>query len=195
MLCKVIDAMCPKVGIAHLAVAVLASVLLHLPVEAQSVHDTGGQVVKAGQLTKQQFKALWADQVVEVKGRRATIRELRAAAELRRKQGLAQTQARAGQEKAKFEARRAEFLQKQKATLQADNAKVRAQLAQLGRGSGLGQTTRQEIEEEARQLSAGSKTALPAEMAEIEKRAAELLLLLSGLPSRPGVRSKSAARQ
>ncbi len=192
---KLINAVIWRAGKVHLAVAVLASVLLYHPVEAQSVHNTESQVVKAGQLTKQQFRALPDEEVVEIKGQRVTMRELRAAAELRRKRSLAQMSARVAQERPKFEAHRAKFLQKQKATLEADNMTVRTQLAQLGRGTDASQTTRQEIEEEARQLYVRSKTASPGTLGEIEKRAAELLVLLRGLPSRSGVRSKSAARQ
>ncbi|MBA3355507.1 MAG: hypothetical protein H0U18_06110 [Pyrinomonadaceae bacterium] len=193
MVRKLINAVIWKAGIAHLAFAVLASVFLHLSVEAQS--SPRGQAIKVEQLTKQQFRALPDEEVVEIKGQRVTMRELRAAAELRRKRSLAQVSARVAQERPKFEAHRAKFLQKQKATLEADNMTVRTQLAQLGRGTDASLTTRQEIEEEARQLYVRSKTASPGTLGEIEKRAAELLVLLRGLPSRSGVRSKSAARQ
>ncbi|MBA3255970.1 MAG: hypothetical protein H0T64_04880 [Pyrinomonadaceae bacterium] len=69
--------------------------------------------------------ALPDEQGVEVKGKRTTVRELRAAAELQQRQALAQMQVCAGQESAKFAARRAEFLQKKKATLAAENQVAR----------------------------------------------------------------------
>ncbi len=135
-----------------------------------------GAVVRGDQLTREQFEALPDTATIEVKGQRATKAQIRAkAAKGQEAQAKAEAASREG--KAKFEARRAQFLQQQQAKLEADNGKVSAQLAGLRRPSVRPQTGRQReaLQGEAADLINRSKTASPAERAQIEKRAVELL--------------------
>jgi hypothetical protein len=114
---------------------------------------------------------------VEVKGQRMTVGEIRA----KEKQMLAATatkmKASAAQSKTKFEEYTARFNEKQQAKLKADNQKVEAEFARLQQTSGstTQDSRRAAIESEARELSQRYKTASPAEKAQIDKRAGELL--------------------
>ncbi len=137
----------------------------------------GPQVLRSDQLTRKQFdqqlKRLPDTAVVESKGRRLIVGEIKAklAQTVRGLEAKGQEAARAAQ--AKFAARQAQFKQQQQAKLTADNAKVTAELARLRQVAA--------IQQEAAQLSQHSKTASPAERAQIEQRAGQLLQQLQQL--------------
>lgn len=137
--------------------------------------------VKIEQLTPGQFDSLSDDQVIEFKDQRITARELRAKTRQALAEVEAKSKANAAQAKARFEAYRAKFLLEQKAKLDARNAEVRAEFARRRQQSGvivgtLGHAARFDaIRNEARQLLERSKTASPAEQAQLEQRAEQLL--------------------
>jgi hypothetical protein len=84
--------------------------------------------------------------------------------------------------KAQFEAYRAKFMQTQKASIEANNAKMIAQLATLHREYSSDKASKIEaIRNEARQMQQKVRTAPPAEQAQIQRRSAELLLQLKSL--------------
>jgi hypothetical protein len=98
------------------------------------------------------------------------MRQARAEAEVKAKTAAATAQA-------AFEADRAKFLQGQKAKLEAENAKVRAEVSRLRQQRPAPAQSPQldAIRREAGQLLERSKTASPAERAQIDQRAAQLL--------------------
>ena len=144
----------------------------------------GQAVLKLEQLTKEQFVALPDSQVIEVQGQRTTKREFLAAMEQERNAALAKLKAAAGQAQATFEAARSQFLQRQQAELDAQNAKVRAEFAsrRTQRGGPARSAAHQAIHKEASQLLERAKTAPPAEQEQIEQRAGELLKQLQQVP-------------
>ena len=127
------------------------------PLPADAGGAPGPQVIRADQLTKQQFdqqlKRLPDTAVIEFQGRRLTVGEIRAKSAQRDRELIAKAQAASRQAQAAFEQRRAQFLQQQQAKLQADNAKATAELARLRQPAGPGRSPQLEaIEQEAAQL-------------------------------------------
>jgi len=133
-----------------------------------------GKVLKGEQLTKEQFKALPDNAVIEFKGQQKTKGQIIAEEEQKSKQALAKLK---NVSKPQFEAARAKFLQEQKAKLDADNAKAKAEFERMKTKF----SKYAEIKNEAMQLQGKSKTAPPAEQEQIEKRANELLQQLEAL--------------
>lgn len=134
------------------------------------------QNIRGDQLTPQQFKALSDDAVIEFEGKNSTAGEFRAKAR-QQQQEFNSEGAAANKGQKEGDAKKAKFLQDQKAKLDAENAKVMAQLARM-RQSGGG--VPENIKQEANQLRERSKNASPAEKAQIEQRAGELLRQLQG---------------
>ena len=93
------------------------------------------QVLKADQLTKQQLsqqlKRLPDSAVIESKGQRMTMTQIRALATQKGQQHQAKGQAALTQTNAAFEQRRAQLEQQHQAKLQADNAKAMADFKRL----------------------------------------------------------------
>ncbi len=141
----------------------------------------GPQVVRTDQLTKQQFyqqlKTLPDTAVVEAEGPRLTVGEIKAKSAQMHRTVAAKVEAVAREAQAKFAAHQAQFDQQQQAKLQASNAKAMAEVARLRQASGpVARSTQLEvIQQEAAQLFPRSKTASPAEQAQIEQRAGQLL--------------------
>ena len=166
-----------RAGIVRTAIAVLGLGLLFEPADLPLVMagEAQGQVIRGDKLTKQQFEALPDTAVIEFKGKRMPKSEIRARA-AKSKEAMAKVPAAATKVRDKFEQRRALFEQQQQAKLTADNQKVNAELAKLNQGGGSGQDSRRAaVENEARELSQRYKTASPAEKAQIDRRAGELL--------------------
>ncbi len=141
-------------------------------------------ILKLEQLTKQQFDALPAGHAIEVGGQRTTKGEFLARMERERTAALARMRAKTSQALARFEAKRAQLLQQQKAEIDAHNQKVRAAFAahRTQRGGLVRSAAHEAIRQEARELLERSKTASPAEQAQIEQRAGELLKRLQQVP-------------
>ena len=138
------------------------------------------QVLKADTLTKQQFeqqlKRLPDNAVIESKGQRMTKAQIRALAAQKGQANQAKAQAALSQANAAFEERRAQLEQQHQAKLQADNAKAMAEFTRQSQAGGPAASLQLEaIQEEAAQLFERSKRASPAEQAQIEQRAAQLL--------------------
>jgi hypothetical protein len=143
------------------------------------------QVLNLDQMSKQmpkkefraKLKSLPDDAQVESKGQRMTVGEIRAKEKQMLAAAAAKMKASAAQSKTKFEEYAARFNEKQQAKLRADNQKVEAEFARLQQTSGgtTQDSRRATIESEARELSQRYKTASPAEKAQIDKRAGELL--------------------
>jgi len=127
-----------------------------------------GKFLKGEQLTKEQFKALPDNALIEFKGQQKTKGQIIAEEEQKSKQALAKMK---NVSKSQFEAARAKFLQEQKAKIEAANAKAKADFNRLKANS----AKYAAIKQEALQLFNKSKTAPPAEQEQIEKRANELL--------------------
>jgi len=128
------------------------------------------QPLKAEQLTREQFDRLPDTQPIEMKGQRTTAGEIRTKMKQARAEAEVKMKAAAAQAQAGFEADRVQFLQAQKARLDAENAKVRQQRPAAAQSPQF-----DAIRREAGQLLERSKTASPAERAQIEQRAAQLL--------------------
>jgi hypothetical protein len=131
--------------------------------------------IKAELLKREDFDRLPDQQEIEVQGQKTTAGEVRArareqaaSAEAKAKQGASDT-------KSKFDAARTRFLQDQKASVEAANARARAQSPRSKAAGPTASPQFQAIRQEAIQLNERSKTASPAERAQIEARAAELL--------------------
>lgn len=150
------------------------------PVAAQ-----GQQILNLEQMAKQmpkkeyraKLRSLPDNAPVEFKGQRMTLGEIRAKEKQMLAAAAAKMKAAAAQSKTKFEEYAAQFNEKQQAKLRADNQKVEAEFARLQTtGGGSGQVSkRAAIENEARELSQRYKNASPAEKAQIDRRAGELL--------------------
>jgi hypothetical protein len=93
------------------------------------------QVLKADTLTKQQFeqqfKRLPDNAVIESKGQRMTIGQMRALAAQKAQAHQAKAQAALTQANTAFEQRRAQLEQQHQAKLRADNAKAIAEFKRL----------------------------------------------------------------
>jgi hypothetical protein len=156
------------------------------PLPADAGGAPGPQVIRADQLTKQQFdqqlKRLPDSAVIESQGRRFTVGEIRARAAQRRREMAAKAPVAARAAQAKVAARQAQFLQQQQAQLQADNVKAMAEFGRLRQARATPQARQVEaIEQEAAQLFQRSQRAAPAERAQIEQRAGQLLQQLQQL--------------
>jgi hypothetical protein len=173
-----------RVKIARITFLVLAFGILaqgpgRQPAEAGGA--PGPQVVRGGQLTKQQFEVLPDTAVIEFKGQRMTKAQIQAKA-AKSQEAMAKGQAVARQTEAQFEQRRIQFEQQQQARLQTDNAKAMAEFTRQSQVSATPHAWQLEaIQEEAAQLFERSKRASPAEQAQIEQRAGQLLQQLHQL--------------
>jgi hypothetical protein len=135
----------------------------------------GPALINLKTLTNKQIRALSDSAVVEFQGKPTTMGALRALGTQDRRGAETKLKAAAAQAKAKFEARRAQFLRQQQVELQAAHVKARAEVARLRQASATIPATQQEaIRNEAIQLQHRAKTASPAEQAQIEQRALQL---------------------
>ena len=162
-----------------LVLGLLAQSAGPLPAEAGGVQRP--QVIRGDQLTKQQFEALPDTAVIELRGQRMTKAQIRAKA-AKSQEAMAKGQAVARQTEAQFEQRRIQFEQQQQAKLQTDNAKAMVEFTRQSQAGATPQARQLEaIQEEAAQLYERSKRASPAEQAQIEQRAGQLLQQLQQL--------------
>ncbi len=129
------------------------------------------QAIKLEQLTKQRFDALPNDSVIDVKGQRFTKAQIKAKMDQQRAKARAVVDA--SQARRQFEVVRAEFLRKQKADLEARNAKVRAEVEKFA-ATPVAPSSGATLRKEATELIERSKTASPAEREKFERRAEEL---------------------
>jgi DMSO/TMAO reductase YedYZ molybdopterin-dependent catalytic subunit len=106
------------------------------------------------------------------------------------KEAMAKIQATAGQAEAQFEQSRIQFEQQQKAESEAHKAKAMAEFTRRTQAAATLQVRQLEaIQKEAAKLYERSKRASPAEQAQIEQRALQLLEQLSQMGEQtPGAR-------
>jgi len=155
-----------------LALGLIVNAVGRPPAEAGGA--PGPQVLRADQLTKQQFRAAPDSAVIEFRGQRVTKAQIRARAAQKAHEGMAKVEVAVRQERARFE--------QEQAKLHADNAKVQAELARLRQARATPQARQVDaIEQEAAQLFERSKRASPADRAQIEQRASQLLQQLQQL--------------
>lgn len=142
--------------------------------EAAVPPAAGSLVLKADKMTKRQFKEviekLPGETVIEVKGERMTVADIRAKIREQADADRASSQAHAARARsnakeveAKLQARKAELLQQQ----QADSAKAQAEQSRM--------LAIAAIEREAAQLWQRAKRATAQEQTRIDERAAQLL--------------------
>jgi hypothetical protein len=93
-----------------------------------NVPASTSHVVKLEQLTKDQFRALPDGAMIEAEGLRTTKREFLEKMTRERNAALASVRVRTSEVRSRLAARRAQFLQHQKAELDARNAKVQAEV-------------------------------------------------------------------
>ncbi len=168
----------------RVATATVRLLVLGLMIQGAAASPASGQeaarrpVLNVDKLTARQFreqlKTLPDDAVVERRGQRTTAGEIRAkmrlppgVAEARATALAARIEADATETEAKFRDDRAQFSEQQRARVEADNTKARAELARLRRATA--------IEHEAAQLWQRSRAASPQERAQIDQRAKVLL--------------------
>jgi hypothetical protein len=157
-------------------VALLA--MVHVA-SAQSPPAPEVPLIQADRLTKKEFDRQLATlpdtTIIQQRGQRHTVGEIRARLIQRQRDAAAKRHAAAANVRAAFEDQRAKFLQAQQAKLQADNAKAAAELARLRRTSDPTSPEREAIQHEVGLLLERSRHASAVEQVEIEKRAGELL--------------------
>ncbi|HZY31648.1 MAG TPA: hypothetical protein VFF86_08415 [Candidatus Methylomirabilis sp.] len=163
----------------------------------EAAPSTPGVVtLRAEGLTNKEFrtrlKGLSEHDIVEISGRKMTKAQFRNEIEQKRKKAwalvkgnAAQFQLRLEALRGEFEALRGEFEAQQKATLEASNARARAGFARLAQQWDPGAASqvarmgasseRETVRREAAELMRRVERASPAEQAEIEKRAQQLL--------------------
>lgn len=160
-----------KVVVMRVAVPLLALITRFEVTPAANAGGGASQVLKADQLTKrqlnQQLRQLPDSAVIESRGQRLTVGEIKARGAQRAREALAKARASAAQEKARLDARLAQFEQQRQAKLAAGRAQAMAEFARLRQPEA--------IQEEAAQLLQRAKTASPGERAQIEQRAGQLL--------------------
>jgi hypothetical protein len=146
--------------------------------------DGEEKVFNLENLTREEFDSLPENRVVEVGGVQTTKREYLARLERQHDEALSKLRAAAIEARAMLEAKRDKFLQNQVARIEKDNAKTLARFAESGRQRrSIAQSAGfNAIRKEATELERRSQTASPAEQAQIEQRAWELLQQLQGLP-------------
>jgi len=148
--------------------AALTVASLTMPAQAA---DPPGRAIPAEKL-----KQLPDSHVIESQGKRITVGELRK---------IREAEARVAEDKAKsarieagaeLKTLQAKLAAETEAKLKSDHAKLMAELPRLRQAGAPAQAPQREaIQREAAQLYQRSKTASPAEKAQIEKRAGELL--------------------
>jgi len=141
-----------------------------LAAEFQSVPR---QVIKVESLTKDQFKALPDNAVIEVKGVQMTKQQLIALQKQKRNELVKLTKT--DMAKPQFEAAKTKFYQGQQNKLNSENARVKATFdsqSQLNSSNAVKFTS---IQKEAMELSNKSKNATPEQQQQIEQRAKELV--------------------
>jgi hypothetical protein len=138
------------------------------------------QVVRGDQLTKQQFEALPDTALINFKGQLMTKAQIRVRA-AKSQEAMEKGHALARQTRAEFEQRLIHFEQQRKAKIQADKAKAMGEFARQSQAEA---RQLKAIEAEAAQLYKRSERASPAEKAQIEQRASQLLQQLQGMDHR-----------
>lgn len=131
---------------------------------------------------RERFKRLSDQDIVEVKGRRLTKAQLAIEIGKKSQEARARIKGNSAQSQVHFKAIRNQYEAEQKATLDADNVRSRADFARLKQQWGSGgpvhvgmDVEREQLRREAAELIRRMGKASPAEQAEIEKRAQKLL--------------------
>jgi hypothetical protein len=167
-----------RTKIVHITFIVLAFGALAHGTPAQPAEPgaaAGPQVVKGDQLTKQQFEALPDTAVIDFKGQRMTKAQIQDKA-AKSQEAVVKGETLVRQTEAQFEQRRIQFEEQQQAKIKAGKARAMAEFTRQSQAAATPQARQLEaIQEEAAQLAARSKSASPAEQAQIEQRARQLL--------------------
>ena len=143
------------------------------------------QVLKADEMTKaelrKQFSTLPDSAVIEFKGKRATVGEIRSkmqqSPKAKETAKLVSERAKTAADRtaAEVEARRVQSLAQRQAALADSIAKAKAEFTRI-------QAASEAIEEEGRRLARQYRTATPSEKEQLDRRASELLQQLGLQP-------------
>jgi len=153
----------PRVMTSLLVLGTLVTLGLTRPVWAGAAPGT---VIPVERLTLRQIQQLPDSQVIESRGQRITIGELKRMREAEGRAAEASARAAKNEVDAKLRALQGK-LAADKQTIDLQNAKAMAEFARLGHVAAM--------EQEAAQLWQRAQRASPAEQAQIEQRAAQLL--------------------
>ena len=156
----------------------MALLLAFLPA-ALPAQRPAGAVPRLEQLSRAQFDALPVDQVIEVRGKQRTKRELVAAIAQRTAEARSQSEAAARQREAAMQAEQAAFAQQETARLEQKRMRVRADAAPLAQTSEASSAVPEAVRTEARELrSRMERATTDAERQAIHLRAQQLLAQL-----------------
>ncbi len=180
------------------SIKILAAATLGLCVVARTcptcgpfAEGPGAGVIAADGLTKQSLAALPDNAVLEHKGARFTKADFVSRAMKGHADAAARRQALAAQDRAKFQAYRAKFYSDQRARLQQKNAAFGAEVGRRRQALAVQMTPqRQALHREAFDLIGRAQHASPAEKAQLNTRAGQILQQLGGpapaMPVAPG---------
>ena len=146
----------------------------HAQVGTADANAQAGPVVNGAQITKEQFRALPPETVLDVQGKKITKAELLAEAKAKSDQAIqAQTKTLQAKAASDFEAARAKFLEQQETELQARNAKVTAEITRLKtlQSQFEASAAYKAIEKETADMQARYGSASPADRAKLQARA------------------------
>jgi hypothetical protein len=132
-----------------------------------------GQAIKIQDLTKNQFKSLPDNAVIEVNGIQMTKQQLITVQKQKRNQLT--NLPKPSMAKPQFDAARTKFLQDQQNKINADNARVKAAFDSQVKLNSANNATFAAIQKEALELSNKSKNATPEQQQQIEQRAKDLV--------------------
>lgn len=141
--------------------------------------DSARPSSQGGRLTKEQFDALGDNQTIEVRGKAMTKREILALATRHVADAKAKSDAAEKESQAALEAEVATFQRSEEARIDKENAETRAAPPPRDEEDTPAQREKAQIRAEAMQLRAkAGRTTNEAELAEIHRRAQELLAQL-----------------
>jgi hypothetical protein len=132
-----------------------------------------GQAIKIEGLTKNQFKSLPDNAVIEVNGIHMTKQQLIAVQKQKRNELM--NLPKPSTAKPQFDAARTKFLQEQQNKLNAENARVKTAFDSQVKLNNANATKFTAIQKEALELSNKSNNATPEQQQQIEQRAKELV--------------------
>jgi len=137
---------------------------------------SSSSAIPASALTRDQFKALSPDAVIEIDGERMTKREFIERRTKALEQAIKNMQEVRAKADAEIEARRKAFLDAQKAKLEEGNKKVEAEIARLVAADAAAHGANWEArKKEAATLLNEAATAPPRQRSVLEKKASDLL--------------------
>jgi hypothetical protein len=142
----------------------------------QSDTTSSSEILSADRLTREQFKALSPDTVIDFKSERMTKREFLSRRSNELEQAVKQMQEMRARADQQFEIRRKEFLDGERAKLEEANKKVQAEIARLvAEDNSKHGPNWQDRKRKAAQILDEAAKATPEHRSELEKKASDLL--------------------